>query len=520
MDTSDINKHLNTIGSLPKKITDITENISKGAASVTKATDKIQAFVDKQNPHNPISKALFGVLGKGATTANSKAHDAENLAKNVADIGKNIAGKIQPASDIANKISGSLNGLKQCQEVLNASALLVNAIVDTASGHFHPRANEAVFNQFNAQWDLWAKTVDGTFHGLSTDSQLNVLESFARENFGDNVYALGSAIKKESAGIFGGIADFEDSLKLFRGSYRNPAEAAAKIEQGVKGIIRATERVSNSLNNMIMTYQRGIGEKETGNRVLAYLGSIHNTKAISALNKVLSAGTGAFTLAADGKQLTDAFKSKNPLAIYNAGKQTLKDAKTIGDALKKGKYAALKNMPVNSASNIQPQQPTTPQAKQVPQQQNQDNDSGGNADSYVCSKAKIKCSYGDKISTLTVYPDRTIWLTGEPQANISDHISMYNIAPFGKCHTTRYPATGSATAANHGKLTPMPCVPNTPYPWRDGKDDVILQGNPALLKSSTCKCVWGGTITFAYDGQTDGNRIGPTKVPQESFSKN
>lgn len=124
------------------------------------------------------------------------------------------------------------------------------------------------------------------------------------------------------------------------------------------------------------------------------------------------------------------------------------------------------------------------------------------ADSYVCSKAKIKCSCGDKISSLTVFPDRTIWLTGEPQANISDHISMRNIAPFGKCHTTAYPATGSATAANHGHLTPMPCVPNTPFPWMNGKNDVLLKGQPALLKSSSCRCVYGGVITFTYDGQS------------------
>lgn len=135
------------------------------------------------------------------------------------------------------------------------------------------------------------------------------------------------------------------------------------------------------------------------------------------------------------------------------------------------------------------------------------------ADSYVCSKAKIKCSCGDKISTLTVYPDRTIWLTGEPQANISDHISKRNIAPFGKCHTVKYPATGSATTANHGKLTPMPCIPNTPFPWMGGKEDVLLQNQPALLKSSSCKCVWGGTITFTYDGQTLGDTNFVNKEP-------
>lgn len=126
------------------------------------------------------------------------------------------------------------------------------------------------------------------------------------------------------------------------------------------------------------------------------------------------------------------------------------------------------------------------------------------ADSYVCSKARIRCSCGDRISTLTVFPDRTVWLTGQPQGNISDHIPMRNIAPFGRCHTVAFPATGSATAANHGHLTPMPCVPNTPFPWMGGKNDVLIKGQPALLKSSTCRCVYGGVISFTFDGQTPG----------------
>lgn len=125
------------------------------------------------------------------------------------------------------------------------------------------------------------------------------------------------------------------------------------------------------------------------------------------------------------------------------------------------------------------------------------------ADSYVTSKATLKCSFGDKTSKLTVYPDRTVELTTKPTANISDHISMYNIAPFGKCHTTCYPPTGSATAANHGHLTPMPCVPGTDTNWINGKDDYIIKGNPALLKSSYCRCKWGGVITITDDGQID-----------------
>lgn len=125
------------------------------------------------------------------------------------------------------------------------------------------------------------------------------------------------------------------------------------------------------------------------------------------------------------------------------------------------------------------------------------------ADSYVTSQAIMKCSCGDKNARLTVYPDRTVFLSEKPMANISDHISLYNIAPFGKCHTTRYPATGAATAANKGKLTPMPCIPGTDNNWLNGKEDYIIKGYAALLKSSYCKCKWGGIITITDDGQID-----------------
>lgn len=124
----------------------------------------------------------------------------------------------------------------------------------------------------------------------------------------------------------------------------------------------------------------------------------------------------------------------------------------------------------------------------------------------------MKCSFGDKTAKLTVYPDRTVSLTEKPMANISDHISLYNIAPFGKCHTTRYPATGAATAANKGRLTPMPCVPGTVSDWINGKDDYIVKGKPALLKSSYCRCQWGGVITITDDGQVDTGEADLSKV--------
>ena len=122
-------------------------------------------------------------------------------------------------------------------------------------------------------------------------------------------------------------------------------------------------------------------------------------------------------------------------------------------------------------------------------------------DTYVCSKARLQCSCGNKIADLIVMPERTVLLKGEPQANIGDLVSMRNVMPFGRCRSMAYPPTGSATAANHGTLTPMPCVPGTLYPWMEGKMDVLVMNQPALLKSSTLKCIYGGTISIVFDGQ-------------------
>lgn len=140
------------------------------------------------------------------------------------------------------------------------------------------------------------------------------------------------------------------------------------------------------------------------------------------------------------------------------------------------------------------------------------------ADSYVCSGATMKCSMGTSQAKLTVLPSRTVFLTGQPMANISDHLSMVNLSPFGRCRSLGFPATASATAANHGTLTPMPCMHNTPFPWMGGKNDYIVKGDPALLKSSTCQCMWGGTISIIDDGQHGEGTKNVQKKEREEFN--
>lgn len=138
------------------------------------------------------------------------------------------------------------------------------------------------------------------------------------------------------------------------------------------------------------------------------------------------------------------------------------------------------------------------------------------ADSYVTSTATLSCPFGSKKVKLNVLPTRTVFLTGKPMANISDHIPGVNIPGFGKCRSLAYPPTAAATAANHGKLTPMPCMPGTNSDWIAGKSDYIIKGKPALLKSSKCICQWGGVITVTDDGQTN---TGPADLSKESLVK-
>lgn len=123
------------------------------------------------------------------------------------------------------------------------------------------------------------------------------------------------------------------------------------------------------------------------------------------------------------------------------------------------------------------------------------------SDSFVCSGAMMRCTMGTSPAKLTVLPIRMVNLTGKPQANISDKMTMVNLAPFGLCRSLAFPPTAAATAAALGTLTPTPCLHNTPMPWMGGKMDYLIKGQPALLKSCKCQCMWGGTISLMTDGQ-------------------
>lgn len=111
---------------------------------------------------------------------------------------------------------------------------------------------------------------------------------------------------------------------------------------------------------------------------------------------------------------------------------------------------------------------------------------------FVCSGAKIYCSYGSCTSSLVVLPDRTVDLSVGPMANKVDHIPQKNIFSFGICSYL-------SAKANH----PVKCSPATNSDWCICKEDVLVRNQPALTTDSFCKCLHGGIIKFNDDGQKE-----------------
>ena len=113
----------------------------------------------------------------------------------------------------------------------------------------------------------------------------------------------------------------------------------------------------------------------------------------------------------------------------------------------------------------------------------------------------MTCTFGMAPSSFMATPGRTEMLSNVPKGNIMDFAPMVNIMPFGMCNTPSNPTVAAATAAAMGVLTPMPCIPAVTTPWMPGNPQVLVQGQPALMRSCCNMCMWGGQISFTTDGQ-------------------
>lgn len=488
---------LSSIGGTPS-IANLNKVLNLGVAGATTATVANQL---KESLKNKDLRGVTDAMVKGATSVNDLLTQLQSISQKF------------PNVQIPVQITNSIQRLKDGQAVYDAAGSMLTALVADASGQVTISSLATLTSNFNKNWDTFSSKIDALFQITPGNGQQAVLETVAKTMFSQNVYNAGSAIKRQLPGVLSGVAGVQDAFKQFGGSYRNSIEAATKIRNGVEKMVQSIEQISQSLNEMAKTWH-GNGQ---GYPLLDALGNLSGTKGIKILDTVLRVGGGAAAVAGNAGVLAQAIKNKDIKGTIDAAKKAFDDIKNL---TKKGKYDS-KSLTANSPT------PTTSKGSQNNassnnQQQSQQNNQGSVAqsDSYVCSGATMRCSMGTSQAKLTVLPVRTVYLTGQPMANISDHLSMVNLEPFGKCRSLGFPATASATAANHGSLTPMPCMHNTPFPWMSGKNDYIVKGDPALLKSSTCSCMWGGTISITDDGQI---QTGPADLSRKEiivFEKN
>ena len=120
----------------------------------------------------------------------------------------------------------------------------------------------------------------------------------------------------------------------------------------------------------------------------------------------------------------------------------------------------------------------------------------------VCNAAQLTCTMGSVPSALVVLPTHRLMTSHQPAANVTDHQSLLNIQPFGRCRSLKNPVVADATNRARGRLTPMPCIPNTPAPWVPGAIGVMLDHRHSLDHGCKLSCEWAGVITVVAPGQS------------------
>jgi len=103
---------------------------------------------------------------------------------------------------------------------------------------------------------------------------------------------------------------------------------------------------------------------------------------------------------------------------------------------------------------------------------------------YVVRGAVMRCSQGTTPICINLPASHGSYAKGKPIMIKTDRMVGANIGSFGVC-----------------KCTMTPCSPAILSDWMIVKEDTLINGIPALLKTSMLICAKGGIITFETDGQ-------------------
>ena len=137
--------------------------------------------------------------------------------------------------------------IKKTEKALSVASFEIDKLSETLSGKVSVDDMSRAASQIDNGFDQTLSDISTIITG---DSNTKHLEGWARVQFGDEMYEAASAIKNGASTAISGVDDFMNLGNTFGGSWRDPATAAKKIENGLKTIQTAVTKVSSVANNV------------------------------------------------------------------------------------------------------------------------------------------------------------------------------------------------------------------------------------------------------------------------------
>lgn len=123
---------------------------------------------------------------------------------------------------------------------------LVNGIEeidrDLSQGHVSVQEASTAVNDINNTWDEFAGNMN---HNLGID-----LGRVAVDTFGQDTFDAFGGIKQGASNGISSVSSFFDAIDSFDGSWRNPAEARQRLQNGLRSISAGITQLGNTIGNI------------------------------------------------------------------------------------------------------------------------------------------------------------------------------------------------------------------------------------------------------------------------------
>ena len=233
-------KSIKELEEASKKLVELEKALGgqKNDEDFLKAKDKAQQHLDEREKELQKIAILNEKLAKGQDLT----PEEEALKKKKED----LEVREKEYQDFKKKY-GLEDEIKKTEKAVSTATSDIDKLSETLSGKVSVDDMSRAASQIDNGYDQ-------TLSDLSTiatgDKSTEYIEGWARTQFGDQMYDVASAIKNGASMAISGVDDFMSLGDTFGGSWRNPAVAAQKIENGLKTIQTAVTKVSSVANNV------------------------------------------------------------------------------------------------------------------------------------------------------------------------------------------------------------------------------------------------------------------------------